>query len=285
MTTVISPTAETEHARLYQGDALHLLRALPEGSVDAVITDPPYSSGGMFRGDRNADPTIKYVQTATILERPTFPGDNRDQRSFRYWCAMWLADACRATKPGGVAAVFADWRQLPTMTDAIQMGGWVWRGILVWDKTGAARPMSGGGFSNQCEFIVWGTKGAKADGFPYLPGVVKQRVRRDDKFHITGKPLALMREVVRITPAAGGVVLDPFLGSGTTGVAAVELGHRFVGFEIDPPWLEVSRERIAKAAPTLTARPNPDDAGDQGQFPQLEDADEAPTDEEIEVPR
>src|SRR5574337_1071851 len=101
--------------QLHQGDCLDILRALPDASVDAVITDPPYSSGGQFRGDRVQDVHTKYVQTGSeSIALAGFSGDNRDQRSFGYWCALWLSECLRITKPGGACLLFTDWRQLPT---------------------------------------------------------------------------------------------------------------------------------------------------------------------------
>jgi hypothetical protein len=112
---------------LHRGDALAVLRAIPDASVDTVITDPPYSSGGFTRGDRSLPPAMKYTMNGTKIERPAFAGDNRDQRSFAYWCALWLGECLRVAKPGAPLCVFTDWRKLPTMTDAVQAGGWVWR--------------------------------------------------------------------------------------------------------------------------------------------------------------
>jgi len=147
---------------LQQGDALAVLRSMPNASVDAVITDPPYSSGGFTRGDRTASTTTKYTMTGTQIERPEFAGDNRDQRSFGYWCALWLSECLRIARPGAPICVFTDWRQLPTTTDAVQSGGWLWRGIVVWDKTEACRPAMGR-FAAQCEYVVWGTAGPSPD--------------------------------------------------------------------------------------------------------------------------
>ncbi len=115
-----------------RGEALAVLRSLPDASVDAVLTDPPYSSGGFTRGDRQQDTTSKYVQSGTLIERPDFAGDTRDQHSFRYWEALWMAECLRIVKPGSPLCVFTDWRQLAATTDALQAGGWIYRGILVW---------------------------------------------------------------------------------------------------------------------------------------------------------
>lgn len=234
--------------QIRRGEALALLRELPDESVDAVICDPPYSSGGFTRGDRTADTSTKYVLGDVKVVRPDFAGDNRDQRSFGYWCALWLAECLRVAKPGAPLCVFSDWRQLPSTTDAIQAGGWVWRGIVPWDKTRACRPQMGR-FASQAEFVVWGTAGASADreDVGCLPGVITGAVPRDDKHHITGKPVEVMRELVRIAPP-GGLILDPFAGSGTTGVAALVEGRRFLGFEIAGAYFEVACERLEATA-------------------------------------
>jgi site-specific DNA-methyltransferase (adenine-specific) len=248
----VQPYFERDGAALYRGEALSFLQSLPSASVDAVITDPPYSSGGQFRGDRANDTGAKYVQTGTKVERPDFAGDNRDQRAYAYWCALWLAECLRIAKPGSPICVFTDWRQLPTTTDMIQAGGWVWRGVAVWDKTEAARPMAGR-FTSQAEYIVWGSAGAMPVDLtaPVLPGVYRVVVKQRDKFHQTGKPTELMRQIVKICPE-GGTILDPFAGSGTTGVAALLERRRFIGCEKQEDIAAVAKSRIASTQPEGT---------------------------------
>lgn len=237
--------ARAEGFAVVQGDALAVLARLPSASVDAVITDPPYSSGGFTRGDRMAKPSTKYVKSTTFAD---FTGDNRDQRAYLAWCALWLSEALRVAKPGAPIAVFSDWRQLPTTTDALQAGGWVWRGLAVWDKTEGVRPRLGG-FRAQAEFIAWGSAGAfeARDDVGALPGVFRVPVRQADRHHLTGKPTELMRQLVRVCPV-GGLVLDPFAGSGTTAVAAVLEGRRCLGVELAAGNVEIARRRADEAA-------------------------------------
>lgn len=215
-----------------KGNCLALLREMPDACVDAVITDPPYSSGGFTRGDRMADPATKYQQTGTKLDRADFAGDNRDQRAYLTWCALWLAECLRVAKPGSPICLFTDWRQLPTTTDALQAGGWIWRGIVPWDKTEGCRPTMGR-FAAQCEYVVWGSAGAMPDerGVGCLPGIVRVFPKHGEKRHLTGKTAATMMPIVRIC-SPGGVILDPFTGGGSTGAAAIREGYRFVGMEI-----------------------------------------------------
>ena len=230
------------------GDCLAGLLRLPSACVDAVVTDPPYSRGGQFRADREGG-NRKYLSSGPDQERgadayPDFEGDSRDQRSYLLWSTMWLDAARRATKDGGICVVFTDWRQLPTTTDALQAGGWIWRGIVPWLKP-SHRPQKGR-FAAGAEYIVWGSKGAlPADGECH-PGFFLEQPPRERE-HPTEKPEALMRGVIQIVPR-GGIVLDPFVGSGTTLVAAVTEGRRAIGFESSPDYLAIARRRCTDLA-------------------------------------
>lgn len=230
-------------------DALSLIPRMPTGCVDLIATDPPYSSGGMTRGDRAGTTRDKYQQSDVITEHRDFPGDNRDQRAWLMWCTLWMGECLRVAKPGAMLLVFTDWRQLPQTTDAIQCGGWVYRGIVPWNKV-VARPMADR-FRAQCEYVVWGTNGPR-DSVPdaqsvYLPGFYEVRtVPTDDREHATQKPVELMGDILTLCPP-NGVVFDPFCGTGTTGVAAAGVGRRFVGAEMSDHWHTIARRRIAEA--------------------------------------
>lgn len=235
----------SEQIQILQGDALAILPGIPDRSVDCVITDPPYSSGGAFRGDRVMSTGTKY-QSSDAEKLPEFEGDSRDQRSFGYWCSLWMSECLRVTKPGGMFCTFVDWRQLPTVTDAMQAGGWVWRGIAVWDKINA-RPVPNR-FKQQAEFIVWGTKGPRSTEtkdaryglgvFSFNPPPTSSRV------HATQKPHELLQLILDVACPPGGTVLDPFLGSGSMAVACERVGRRLIGIEIDPYWAKVARKRF-----------------------------------------
>jgi site-specific DNA-methyltransferase (adenine-specific) len=233
------------------GDALRLLARLPDECVDAVICDPPYASGGGSATARKRPTSQKYVGRSSRGKHPDFLGDSRDQRSYLAWCVLWLGECWRVLRPGGVLAAFADWRQYPTVSDALQCAGFTWRGVIAWDKTPACRPQPGRP-RQQAEFVLWGSRGdlpLDRDA-AVIDGVVRCRVDPDERHHQTSKPLALMSAVVELC-IRGGVVLDPFAGSGTTGLAAVQSGRRFVGFELSAHYAEVARARMAGEARTL----------------------------------
>ena len=127
----------SEGVILYHGDALGILYSLPDLVMDAVLTDPPYSSGGVTLGARQADPAHKYQQSGTKRQYPPMLGDTKDQRSWTMWCTLWLTECWRIARDGAPLLVFTDWRQLPSLSDAVQAAGWKWLGIVPWDKRSA----------------------------------------------------------------------------------------------------------------------------------------------------
>ncbi|KAF7600634.1 MAG: adenine methyltransferase [Candidatus Dactylopiibacterium carminicum] len=224
-------------ADLYQGDCLAAIPQLA-GGFDAVVTDPPYSSGGQSKGSRAASTGAKYLNNCSS-DLPDFAGDSKDQRSYLHWSALWMALCYDKLNPGGLMIVFSDWRQLPVTSDALQAAGFTWRGTGVWDKAGSARPYRGG-FRAQTEFFLWGSKGPLA-GVTYSPGLFRVQQKPSEKLHQVGKPLALMDSLVA---ACGPSILDPFMGSATTGMAALQAGKKFTGIELSARYFDVSVERL-----------------------------------------
>lgn len=244
---------------LYCGDCREILPTL--GKVDAVVTDPPYSSGGAMRSDRNRPTSEKYMMTGTLKEYDEFSGDNRDQRSLTLWCSDWMAQCRQVTRQGGALLCFIDWRNLPCIIDAVQVGGWVYRGIVPWDKTEATRPQKGW-FRAQVEYIVTASAGTLLQGAA-SPGIaqkgyIRVGVHGEEKEHTAGKPVELITELLR-TREDWETILDPFMGSGTTGVAAVKLGRRFIGIEIEPKYFDIACRRIEEATkqPDMFVEPQP----------------------------
>ncbi|MDR2697479.1 MAG: site-specific DNA-methyltransferase [Holophagales bacterium] len=238
-----------ENAALYLGNCREILPTLKQ-SVNAVITDPPYSSGGFTRGDRNRESGKKYTQ----IDYTNFAGDNRDQRSFLLWCSDWLEMCLDVTVPGGVCFTFIDWRNLPVMIDAVQIGGWVYRGIIPWNKGEGTRPRQGW-FRSQCEYIIAASSGSLSvkpicedDIFNYGNGFFTcQTITLTNKKHPTEKPVALMEWLLSVR-SEWTVVLDPFMGSGSTGVACMRTGRTFIGIEKTEAYFDAACRRIEAAS-------------------------------------
>ncbi len=244
----MTPYYQDDHVTLYHGDCFDVLPGL--SGIGAVVTDPPYSSGGAFRGDRANTTVEKYVRTETLAYRPDFAGDNRDQRSFLAWATLWLNAARNASVPGAVLASFIDWRQLPVLTDAVQAGGWTWRNLGTWWKPGIR--MQKGRFSSSAEYVVYATNGPNDGDGQTSPQNVYKAAPDDDRDHIAQKPLEVMRWVLGLT-RADALVLDPFMGSGSTLAAAKSLGMRAIGIEVDERYCEVAANRLRQEVLGLSA--------------------------------
>ena len=238
-------------AVLMQGDCLEHIQRIQGGSVDMILTDPPYSSGGLTAGDRKKSTKDKYTSLDFngAARFANFEGDNMDQRSCTEFWRQVFTKARSKTKAGGILAAFTDWRQLPAMTDAVQMAGWLWRGIVVWDK-GTSRNIQGR-YRNDCEYIVWASNGPRKveykKGFAALPGCYRVGgVSSAAKRHQTQKPVELLERLLDILPEPGGVVLDLFMGSGSTGVACINRRQNFIGMELSPIYFETAKQRIVE---------------------------------------
>jgi len=234
--------------KIIHGDLLHILPQLPDDLFGGIITDPPYASGAADQNSKQKSTAAKYSSVKGGNPLPDFEGDAKDQRSWTRWMTEWLTEARRVCEPGAPICMFIDWRQLPAMTDALQWAGWLWRGVLAWDKTNS-RPQRGR-FRQQAEFVVWGSNGhmpldRKA---PVLPGVFRHAMPAHTKrIHQTEKPLEVMREMVKIVEP-GRIILDPFAGAGTTVHAAKLEGYPAVGIELSRHYAKVSADRLEEVA-------------------------------------
>jgi DNA modification methylase len=201
------------------GDCRDILPTLPDKSVDAVVTDPPYGKQ-WARGDNaiGSNPTIA-VRPATLgwdSERPSRDCFNEIRR-VSHMQIIW----------GG--NYFADYLG-PTNC------------MIAWDKTGGLAPTVMADFE-----LAWCSLNKVARIFRLMNrGFVREC--DDERLHPTQKPEELMRWCIELYTKLGQTILDPFCGSGTTGVAAVQLGRRFIGVEIDPGYAKIATERIDRAA-------------------------------------
>lgn len=227
---------------IHNVDCIDYLRQQPAGSFDCVLTDPPYSSGGLHRGDRMKKTSTKYQSSNAQDIKPEFFGDTRDQRSLEKWCTEWMRECWRVTKDGGFIFCFIDWRNLAVMIDAIQMAGYVYRGVFPWIKPNT-RPQKGT-FQQNTEFVVYGTRGAVIQQEKYARGFWQQMpLPTPKRIHATEKPVELLEYLLQFTPE-GGRVFDPFAGSGSTGEACARLGLEFEGCELSEEYTAAANARL-----------------------------------------
>ncbi|PIQ23494.1 site-specific DNA-methyltransferase [bacterium (Candidatus Blackallbacteria) CG17_big_fil_post_rev_8_21_14_2_50_48_46] len=229
----------------YHGNSIEVLKSLPEGSVDALISDPPYGTGANTLMGRLKPSSEKYRSTGAA-PLPDIDGDSLMPEAWQDMMGQILRRSYRVLKPGATVLLFCDWRSLPSLINVVSYSGFALQAVPVWDKGRGSRPRKNG-FRSQSELILWAKKPGVLDGPEppvYLDGVLKHSTLSNHKQHLTQKPLPLMKELVRVVPKKG-LVLDPFQGSGTTGVAALEQGLTYIGIESVPEYHKIACERLA----------------------------------------
>jgi site-specific DNA-methyltransferase (adenine-specific) len=223
-----------EGVELYLGDCREILPTL--GKVDAVISDPPYEADA-HRKDRK----ITGRNRGTIATAFTFSEIDpiRDEIAARMVEASngWVLTFCMAE---GVAP----WR------DAFEAAGAKYKRAMVWIKPDAMPQFNGQGPAAGFESItaVWCGSGYSRWNGGGRPGTFYHNKNTGGKHeHETQKPVPLMSELVQLFSNRGELVCDPFMGSGTTGIAAVKLGRRFCGVEINDAYFDLACRRVQSA--------------------------------------
>lgn len=223
--------------RVLHGDCLELLRDLPDQCVDAVVTDPPYCSGGFNEFDKMAAKS-----QGSIAPGEWFPADNMTTQGLVWLLRAVLVEARRLLKPNRSALVFTDWRMVPAVAPALESSGLRYRNMIVWDKGHAAMGM---GFRPQHEIILEYTNGStEYQSFNGSNLVRIRRVPQPRREHPTEKPVELLQALIEVVCPRGGIVLDPFSGSGSCGVAAALSGRHFIGCEVHPKYARAAQERL-----------------------------------------
>jgi site-specific DNA-methyltransferase (adenine-specific) len=229
-------TEITGPATLIQGDCLEVMGGL--GPVGHVITDPPYEDEL-----HEAIGRIRRTDGKAMISTLGFGGINAIR-----------ADVAKAVAgiADGWAILFCLAEGVRAWRDDLQAAGAKWDTTLAWVKPDAMPRMNGQGAARgfECAISCWCGGGGRRWNEGGKRGVYIYTVNppgRDGR-HPTEKPLALMREIIRDFTQPGDTILDPFMGSGTTGVAAMIEGRKFIGIEKDPQWFGVALERVGAAA-------------------------------------
>lgn len=215
-------------ATLYLGDCLEVLPTLPQ--VSAVMTDPPYSAA-THEGARGKGATTggehRLVDFAAMPEE-----------EFPALLSTLIAKASRWS------AVFTDW----PLASVAKSAGLPLVRLGVWTKTDPAPQFSGDRPGTGWEgILIFHPPGKKRWNGGGRPAVWRTGIEKNGNVHPTQKPVRLMTDLVADFTDPGDTVLDPFMGSGTTGVACADLGRKFIGIEREARYFDIACERIAAA--------------------------------------
>lgn len=212
-------------------------------SVDLVVADPPYVISRQSNFHTMKD--RKNARTGTSFGSWDEEFDN----------TPWIEKSFDVLKDGGSLIVFNDFKKVSEVITIATKAGFEFKDVIVWEKTNPMPRNRDRRYVPSLELMVWFVKKKKAKWtFNRDDSVYKSPVMRFasesgggfKRYHPTQKPVKLIEEIINIHSNTGDLVLDPFMGSGTTAISAINTGRKYVGFELDEEYFEVLSERISE---------------------------------------
>ena len=252
-------------ATLYKGDALKVLWEIPEASVDCIWTDPPYklSNGGI----------TCYAGRMVSVNKGEWDRSEGLELDHQF-NLDWIEGCRRVLKPTGTIWVSGTLHIYPSVGMALLQNEFRLLNDITWQKPNPPPNMGRRTFTHSTETLLWASKAPKGSPHKYTFNYDEMRAenggkqmqtvwrfptphRSEVRFgkHPTQKPVALIERCLRASTKSGDVVLDPFAGSGSTGVAALRTGRRFIGIEIDEEFTGLCVQRLDEFSPAYSPPP------------------------------
>ena len=257
---------------LYCGDGLTLMADLPADSVDCIWTDPPYLLSN--------DGTTCVAGKRVSVNKGEWDRSDGIENDHEFNLA-WLGECYRVLKPSGTIWVTGTLHIYLSVGMAMMQLGFRILNDITWEKTNPPPNLGCRCFAHSTETILWATKAPKRSRHKYTFHYQEMKAENGGKQmksvwqfpaagraekklgkHPTQKPVALIERCLRASTNADDLVLDPFAGSASTGIAALSLGRRFVGCDIDPDYADLARRRLdalrsIEGSPVIVQRTEP----------------------------
>lgn len=223
-------------------DSRDIIKRIPDNSIDFILTDPPYNLGQHSTGN------------IPLPGRSAMNNDVAEWDMIDFNPEEWADEFIRILKPTGNLFIFTSYNQLGRWYNALDHR-FDTSNFMIWHKTNPAPKIFKAGFLNSCEmiFTCWNKKHtwnfiSQAEMHNFIESPICMRPERlSAPKHPTQKPVSILKKMIQIASNEDDIVFDPFMGVGSTGVAALELGRRFIGVELDPSYHKAAKQRIDNA--------------------------------------
>lgn len=212
-----------EYDYIEQGDCLELMKEIPDGSIDLIVTDPPYGMNFKSNYRKESYDEIK----------------NDDSL---YFLNDLFSNCHRVLKDNTAIYCFCSWHNIDEFKRQFEKY-FKLKNIIVWEKNNTSMGDLKGSYAPKYEMILFGHKGRRLiEGFRY-PDVIKAK-RTGNKLHPTQKPVELLQLFIETSSKEKDIVLDAFVGSGSTCVACVNTNRHYIGFELDEKYFDIACKRL-----------------------------------------
>lgn len=226
--------------KLMQGDCLERMREIPDGSVDMVLTDPPYG--------------MDYQSNRRVV-KDKFDKIENDRNID--WLSESLQECYRTMKDNSAIYCFCSWHKIDVFKQEIEKLFKI-KNVIVWVKNNHGSGDLKGAYAPKYEFVIYAHKGRSLFREKRIPDVMEYPKIHSSKLqHPTEKNTDMLELFIKNNSDAGSKILDPFMGSGSTGVACVNTNRSFIGIELDHDYFNIALERIESAEKEFLNQPKP----------------------------
>lgn len=232
--------------RIELRDALDGLRSLPDESVDLILTDPPYNV---------ASANKLTVRHGVLMSTKEAWGawDMYEPAAYDEMIEKIIAECFRVLKPGGALYMYTAREDNGHFVRRAVANGFTYRNQLALIRKCPLPSMAKRNWRSAFELCLYVTKG-KPRTFNFLSqpecvNIYSYHATHKQTDHPTEKPLEIIRRIVEVSSNAGDLVVDPFMGSGTTAVAAKQTGRHYLGFDTNAEYVKMARKRLAETTP------------------------------------
>jgi DNA modification methylase len=235
---------EISKLKIYNNDAYEQIENfLADGvMVDHIITDPPYN--------------ISQDNNFNTMKKPRTGIDFGEWDHGNFDLFNWIPQYTKILKQNGSIIIFCSYRYLSHIISTLESNScdMVVKDVIVWQKRNPMPRNINRRYVQDMEFAIWAVKKKSKWVFNKLPDVPYNRslyttstVAGGEKLgHPTQKSLELMKKLILVHTNPGDIILDPFMGSGSTGAAALELDRNFIGVEMEPEYFQMAKNRLEK---------------------------------------
>jgi len=243
---------EFELNKIYCMDAIEFLRKIPDNFVDLILTDPPYNISKLNDKRDRSKLNSPIMRRKKEINYDFGEWDNMERKEFLDFTKKWLKECCRVLKKDGTLISFFNKEDISYLGWISKKYGVRTRNIFTWHKTNPVPSFRKVNYLSACEFAWIGSKG-KFKTFNF-----KQQKEMHNFFetsnksgygvteHPTEKPIKLISHLIEIHSNQNDIVLDCFMGSGTTAIACKQLNRNFIGCEINEEYVKIAKKRISQ---------------------------------------